>query len=97
MAVINGGLDAKYMVMKEDTGEQLRDGVDCFVIRSQDVFGAQALFAYANAVQSVLEVNDVMNGRLLSSEDVERLRVLADGAHELAVSWSRIMTKKIPD
>lgn len=92
----NGGLGRKYTVIKEDTAEPLRDGVDCFVIRAQDVFGAQTLFAYANAIQTTLEINDITQRGLLSAEEAEGLRALADNVHALAVLWNRNMSRKIP-
>lgn len=96
MAVISDSLSTKYVVTTLD-GKELEDGVECFVVRAQDVFGAQALYAYANAIQGAIEIDALTDGGLLSSDQVESLRELSFKVHELAVGWSRRLSKKVPD
>lgn len=86
---------SKYQVFKStgDEYEQLEPG-SYFVIRRQDVFGAQALHGYAHLIVSAVELDSIHS--FLTPKERHRLEVQADDVSELASKW---MTgdKKIPD
>lgn len=83
---------AKYRVFKGEEEELEPDSF--FVIRRQDVVGAQALYGYAHLLQSLVEA-DTLYGFM---DPLERDRVIgtADVVFEIAGSWASA-SKKVPD
>jgi len=83
----------KYFVYKNDNG---RDGElveDAVVIRRQDIFAPPALDAYANAIQTCIEV--LCNGTKPSGRTLE-LQAVADYFHDQAAkAWTE--QRKLPD
>lgn len=69
---------------------------DCFVVRGQDVFGAQALFGYAHLIQTALEVSALPGrGSAFTPAECEHLSALADELMERGLKWNRL-PKKVP-
>lgn len=93
--------DTKYIVFRRadlpvDALLSLDPVEDAVVIRRQDVFAPPALDAYANAIQTVIEVLSAAPGFEKDDETIARLRSVADYFHENAVeSWST--KRKLPD
>jgi hypothetical protein len=84
----------KYKVKTLD-GKDLEPGT-FFVLRSSDLFGAAALYAYAAAIASTIEFSRKRPGSLSPDEvaDLERLEELVTN---LAVEWQRSGLGRIPD
>lgn len=74
--------------------EVLEEGT-YFVIRSQDVFGAAALYGYAHLLQTGLELDRIRPR--LSDEECGRLERLAEDVVKLAHEWQKRGDAKIPD
>ena len=83
----------KYRAVKMEDNEELEPG-SFFVIRRQDVVGAQTLYAYAHLLQSLIEADTIYG--FMDSADRERLALAADDVCGLADKW-RAAQKKIPD
>ena len=82
----------KYLVTKLD-GTPVDDAV---VIRRQDVFAPPALDAYANAIQTSLEILRHSAGVTYEGVDVERLQEVADYfSDQAAKAWTE--QRKLPD
>jgi len=82
---------AKYRVFKQD--EELEPG-SFFVLRRQDVVGAQALYGYAHLLQSLVEADTIFG--FMDPIERDRLTGMADDVFEIAGKWSAA-TKKVPD
>jgi len=96
----------KYVTFKKDEFDKWVDGLvesdienmpwgitDAVVIRRQDVFAPPALDAYANAMQTAIEV--LTNGTPPSGT-TQRLQDIADYFHDQAAkAWSE--QRKLPD
>lgn len=100
-------LKDKYVVFKKDDfakwvhgGEEPDMLVDCFVLRSKDVFAAPALHGYGHTIQSMLDVDGVLRERtghgLLTDDQRESFSALADDIVMLALEWQRRVSK-LPD
>lgn len=96
----------KYVVFKRqefkqwydewpETEDELPQAVlDAVVIRRQDAFAPPALDAYANAIQTLLEM--VGMGVTMEIEQYSKLREIADYFHEQAAkAWDE--KRKLPD
>ena len=84
--------DQKYTVQKAD-GEELEPDT-FFVIRSGDMFGIAGLYAYANQLQSILEL--AQTRPILTPAEQEHVTGIADYVADLARQWQSRQTK-IPD
>lgn len=69
---------------------------DTFVLRSSDVFGAQALFGYAHLIQTVLEVEALPSRfKLFTDDERKYLMDLVELVNETGLEWNR-HPKKVP-
>jgi len=84
---------AKYVVHKTSDSTPLEPGT-FFVIRSGDTFGIAGLYAYANQLQTVLEL--ARTRPILSPDEFEYLTGVADYVGDLARQWQEQQTK-VPD
>lgn len=84
----------KYRVATLE-GEELEPG-SFFVLRSSDLFGAAALYAYAAALGTAIEFSRARPGSL-SPDEVETLELLEEMVTNLAVEWQRSGTGRVPD
>lgn len=99
-------MGSKYIVFKQDEFDRWANSLgendmermplglqDAVVIRRQDVFAPPALDAYANAMQTCVEV--LCNGSKPTGT-AERLQDIADYFHDQAAkSWTE--QRKLPD
>lgn len=82
----------KYRVEKD--GIELAED-EFFVLRSSDLFGATALFAYAHHLQSALELDQLRT--IFTAEEREFLDCLAEEVQQLGESWQVDGTATLPD
>lgn len=68
---------------------------DAIVIRRQDIFAGPGLFAYANAIQTALDLMDDITEGFFDEDG--HLQELRDFFWEQAMQASHSETKKIPD
>lgn len=66
---------------------------DAVVIRRQDVFAPSGLYAYANSIQTALEI---IHGKVTVDEAIH-MRNLADYFADQADKASRTIGRKVPD
>lgn len=72
-------------------------GVEGFVLRPQDIFGAAALWAYAHLLQTAVELG-MMRAEAFTEEEIERLDRSSAQIAALAEEWQlRGENRKIPD
>ena len=83
----------KYGVTHD--GKELEPGT-FFVLRSSDLFGAAALYAYAAAIATQIEFSRARPGSL-SPDEVQTLEALEEMVTNLAVEWQRAGPGKVPD
>lgn len=83
----------KYIVLKLDDAETLKPGT-FFVIRSSDMFGIAGLYAYANQIQTTLEIDK--ERKFLTDVELLHLRDIADYIADLARQW-QVQQTKVPD
>jgi hypothetical protein len=84
----------KYRVVNLD-GEELEPGT-YFVLRSSDLFGAAALYAYAAALGTAIELSRARPGSL-SPDEVRAMEALEIMVTDLAVEWQRSGKGRVPD
>lgn len=86
-------MEPKYLVFKNDAGAPGELVDDAVVIRRQDIFAPPALDAYANALQTAIEVltnSSAPSGRTAQLQDI------ADYfSDQAAKSWSE--QRRLPD
>lgn len=76
---------------------------DAIVIRRQDMFAGPGLFAYANAIQTAIDLRHlqgtslVLRTKEIQQAQLDRLEELRDFFWEQAMMASHSETKKIPD
>lgn len=70
---------------------------DAVVIRTQDVFAGPGLFAYASAIQTALDIIDMLPGDATKLRQWEKLEPLRDFFQEQAVLAEKSPIKKVPD
>ena len=83
----------KYVVTHD--GKELEPGT-FFVLRSSDLFGAAALYAYAAALGTAIEFSRARPGSL-SPDEVQCVEALEEMVTDLAVEWQRSGTGRVPD
>lgn len=83
----------KYMVYKNNNGMIGELVEDAVVIRRQDVFAPPALDAYANAMQTAIEV--LTNGGAPSGRTLALQGIADYFADQAAKSWTE--QRKLPD
>jgi hypothetical protein len=66
-----------------------------FVIRSSDVFGAPALYAYAHLIQTAVELDG--QRRIFTDDERVRMEETAEYAVELAQEWQKRGDGRLPD
>lgn len=96
--------DNKYIVFKRDEFFELAKELsltiepialpDATVIRSQDLFAAPALHAYANSISVSM---NILSGMLVDQKVTEQLREVSDYFHERAIEAEQIEYRKLPD
>jgi hypothetical protein len=86
-------VDEKYEVTHD--GKELDPGT-FFVLRSSDLFGAAALYAYAAALGTAIEFSRARPGSL-SPDEVQTLEALEEMVTNLAVEWQRSGKGRVPD
>lgn len=69
---------------------------DAWVIRKQDTHAASTAYAYANAVQSTIEILDSLPGDCIPDGTIDQLEVIRDTAFEYAES-ARAAQSRLPD
>jgi hypothetical protein len=84
----------KYRVTTLD-GEDLMPRT-YFVLRSSDLFGAAALYAYAAAIATQIEFARSRPGSL-SPDEAQTLERLEEMATDLALEWQRSGVGRVPD
>lgn len=91
----------KYVVFKKEEYENRLDPQpldDAVVIRRQDIFAPPALDAYANAIQTAIEVmsSGTQNYATIQLSAIEGLRGIADYfSDQAAKAWAE--QRKLPD
>jgi hypothetical protein len=71
---------------------------DYFVIRDQDVFAAQGLFAYASNIRTAVEFTQTVGLSVMTDEVRDRLLDLANELVDTACSWMEAdVSVKVPD
>lgn len=85
----------KYFVRPIGVKEELEPGT-YFVLRSSDLFGAAALYAYAAALGTAIEFSRARPGSM-SPDEVETLEQLEEMVTNLAVEWQRSGVGRVPD
>jgi hypothetical protein len=83
----------KYVVTHD--GKELEPGT-FFVLRHSDLFGAAALYAYAAALGTAIELSRARPGSL-SPDEVHAMEVLEEMVTNLAVEWQRSGKGRVPD
>jgi len=76
------------------TEMMLRDAV---VIRKQDIFAASALHAYADTIQTALEIIEQIGAPLAKSAYIKRLEETRDYFFHAAEDAAEVEYPKIPD
>jgi hypothetical protein len=97
--------DDKYVVMKAEDWEKMpfapnhTSGIltDAVVIRTQDIFAGPGLSAYANAIQTGIDLMREFGGMEDALELIGELEEIRDYFHERAQEALMHPHKKIPD
>lgn len=87
-------IQEKYIVRKQD-GQILEPG-SYFVIRDTDLFSAPGLWAYAQAIMTIVEMSNTREG-ILTDEEREHMKSVMDVAATLASAWQQAGKGRLPD
>lgn len=91
--------DDKYIVFKRDDYRHMTDPKpleDAVVIRMQDIFASSALFAYASAIRTSIEILEATVSDT-DPQTLERLSDIADYFMARGEEASKHPVRKVPD